>query len=118
VTDLPHERLIVGLQIHAADANIVVEDSGPLDTVVGLKMLNHAGDVIFEQRGPLRTWSWTSWSSTPHKAFAYRPGRAEDGTYFTPRRGGRYTIRLDVEPGSERGVPVEAWLQMRGGGWK
>ena len=111
MADLPAERLTLGLQIHAADANIVLKDSGPLDCTVSLKMLNEAGDVIVEERGPLRIWGWTYRLDRPHEAFVYRAG-------FTPRRRGRYSVTLEIEPGSARAVPVQARLQMRGGGWK
>jgi hypothetical protein len=139
VTDLPRERLTVGLQITAADTSIVVKKAGPLDTIVVLKMLNEGGDVIIEERGILRTWGWSYWSDSPHQAFVYRGGRSEEipikgglhtyrrldvkaddgwGSYFSPRRRGRYTVTLEIEPGSEPTVPIEARLQMRGGGWK
>jgi hypothetical protein len=139
VSGLPRDEFTVGLQIHAADTSIRVKDSGPLDTLVTLTMSNEASELIVEERGPLRTWAWTYGTDRPHEAFVYRSGRAEQvpidakihtyrlldvkadggwGTYFKPRRRGRYTVTLQVEPGSEHAVPVEARLRMRGGGWK
>jgi hypothetical protein len=140
VSGLPRdESFAVGLQITAADTSIAVKDSGPLDTLVTLKMLNEASEMIVEERGPLSTWGWTYRRDRPHEAFVYRAGRAEKapidskihtyrrldvkpdggwGSIFTPRGRGRYSVTLEVEPGSEGAVPVEARLQMRGGGWK
>jgi hypothetical protein len=112
-----------------------VKGSGPFDTIITLKVLNESGDLIIEERGALRTWSWTYRSTEPHRAFVHRGGRAEKipinskvhtyrrvdvkaedgwGSFFAPRRRGRYTVTLDAEPGSDRSIPVEVRLQMRG----
>lgn len=139
VSGLPRDEFTVGLQITAADTSIAVKDSDPLDTLVTLTMSNEASELIVEERGPLRTWKWTYLIDRPHEAFVYRSGRAEQvpidaktytyrlldvkpdegwGSYFKPRGRGRYSVTLQVEPGSEQAIPVEARLQMRGGGWK
>ena len=74
VTDLPRDEFTVGLQITAADTSVVVKESGPLDTIIALKMLNEDGVVIVEERGTLRTWRWAHRYPMKHQAFLHRRG--------------------------------------------
>jgi hypothetical protein len=119
---LPIEEYAAGFVIHSREARSGLRDSAraerkPRPSVV-LVVLDEHGRSVLDRRGNLSDWIWSGAPSRPDDAFVYARGahvevsdgrgtvRVERqvtgahsgwGTYFTPRRGAHYLLKLDIE---------------------
>lgn len=143
VERLPQDELTIGFEVASPNLEAaweLLEKRGLPGIVVGLTVLNERGQVVIEEEASLQDWVWGSpVVHVPYGAFVYRRGEEERveisptvsevqsvnvkadggwGTYFAPRKRGKYAITLKViGSGDEREIP-KARLLIMGGGWK
>lgn len=139
LSNLPEAELRVVFEIVSfEDGRAPLADTRPITATVELELTNERGETVVSTKAPLSSWSWVGLWGEDRTAFVYRSGRVREisreanitryeaakgvdggwGTYFTPRRNGRYTLRvvtLDPDPSSSRFLIT---LQVAGGGWK
>ena len=139
LSDLPEAELRVSLEIVSFESGRPpLCDTRPITATVELELTNEHGETVVSTKAPLNSWSWVGLWGEDRTAFVYRSGQVREisregnltryeavkgvdgswGTYFTPRRNGRYRLRvitLDPDPLSFRFLIT---VQVAGGGWK
>ena len=89
----------------------------PITAEVALDVTNENGQRVISVVGPLREWTWSGALGEASRAFVYRRGKTWEepmrnggveihnidvgadggwGSYFFPRRGGVYTVRVRI----------------------
>lgn len=139
IAGLPLEEYAAGFDVVASDAagtsiRSTRDDRRP-DPLVELRLENERGEAVLHQRGRLSEWVWSGSLAAPKAAFVYGRGKSAEvrlnatavenrregvradagwGTYFTPRRNGRYTLLLKVEEAEVSGGSYTTTLHVRG----
>ena len=132
--------MIVGLDITAPSQDERVKESGPLDALVRVTLVNSRGEIVIEQAGHLRQWSWSHGTyviEKEHAAFVYRVGEVRQvpigegvyggqwlgvradggwGTWFTSRSFEGYRLTLEVLEPAANGRRYQVRLLVVGGG--
>lgn len=136
---LPREEFIFGIQVigtHPREAEAVLRQS---KIHAQLTLTTNSNETVFDVAAPLQDWVWTCGVNGCSDAFAYRSGEEQGvprrdgtvdlertgigphggwGTYFTPRCGVEYLLKVaisgDLEPLPADAIRVVA----TGGGWK
>lgn len=137
---LPKREYTVGFDVGSRDSsgaasNAAVRDAHVPDPLVELVLRNEKGEVVLNQRGHLSDWVWSSALSNSQWSYVYNRGegheirinptttegqrtgiKADDGwgTYFTPRRRGRYQLGLAVVEADPRASSYAMSLHVRG----
>lgn len=115
---LPTVELVVGFQISdlsTEEARSAVRSS---TEAVSITLTDFGGSPVVERTVLLKDWVWTCGVPGCQGAFAYlREGEGSPGSYFIPRRGESYRLRIELPE-----VPLLAdrrvTVVLRGGGWK
>ena len=129
LADLPTEEFTVGLQFDGDT------DGKSVDAKVRVTLTNERGETVLEVADALANWTW---GTSPGRLFVYRRGVQKEipfgqssvrlqrvalgpdggwGTYFSPRRGGRYRLVFETLD-ANRANSAKAKLVALGGGWK
>lgn len=114
-------------------------DTKPITAITHLKVINEKGQIIIDHKAPLNEWTWSGPIHEKSKAFIYARGETTEislgdsavrlehasnradqgwGTYFVPRKDGRYTITLDIQEIDANLKFNDFQLVAYGGGWK
>ena len=139
VTSLPETELTVGFELHASSPSDAILDTKPISALAHLQVVNERGEVVIDQRAPLNQWVWSGAISRKSESFVYARGEQREipigsgtvrlerakvkadegwGTYFVPRRDGRYTINLEIQGHDPNSKFNDFRLVAYGGGWK
>lgn len=139
LTSLPEAELTLGFDLRASSPGDAILDTKPVSALAHLRVENERGDVVIDQRAPLDQWVWSGAISRKSESFVYARGDEREvpigpdtvrleranvkadngwGTYFTPRRDGRYVVKLEIH-GRDQNVKMQDFrLVAYGGGWK
>ena len=139
LTSLPEVELTLGFNIQVSSSDVTILETKPISARVHLRVENEKGDVVIDQNAPLNEWVWSGATSQKTKTFVYARGEMREvslddgsfryeslnikpdagwGTYFTPRRTGRYTVKLKIHGLNSNTQLDEFRLVAYGGGWK
>jgi hypothetical protein len=139
LSSLPEVELTLGFDIRASSPENAILDSKPISAPAHLLVENERGEIVIDQRAPLNQWVWSGAISRKSESFVYARGdereipigpgtyrreranvKADEGwgTYFTPRRDGRYTVNLKIQARDPKGQLDDFRLVAYGGGWK
>jgi hypothetical protein len=131
---LPHLESTIGLAI-ARKSLVAGEDAPRPSTLITVTLRDEKNHIVLSRQEHLSQWTRQYPIDDPQHAFLYQPGSliavpvgpdtshvqrfpiGEDdswGTYFTPRRGARYTLDLTVDEPDADSAAVDARLQIRG----
>lgn len=139
LSGLPRIDFTLGFDVVMAPGTELVRDAKPISSMAHLKVVNERNEVVIDESAPLDAMVWNTGGSEPRNAFVYAAGKSVEislgggtttyarereradrgwGSYFTPRRRGRYTVSLVLDE-RRPGLPLsELWLVAYGGGWK
>jgi hypothetical protein len=139
LASLPEVEFTLGFDVHASSPGDAILDTKPISALAHLLVENEKGEVVIDQRAPLNQWVWSGAINRPSESFVYARGdereipigagtirreranvRADEGwgTYFTPRRDGRYTVNLKIQGRDPKAIFNDFRLVAYGGGWK
>jgi hypothetical protein len=131
---LPHIESTIGLAI-ARRSSIAGEDAPRPSALITVTLRDEKSHIVLSRQERLSQWTRQYPIDDPQHAFLYQPGSliavpvgpdtshvqrfpiGEDdswGTYFTPRRGARYTLEFTVDEPDADSAAVDARLQIRG----
>ncbi len=139
IDGLPPGEYVVGFDVRTLEVQNGLRDSvrggrSP-NLAFALGLRNERGEEVFSATGPLAGWTWSGGLASPDAAFAYRRGKAREvrvsasltqsqregvgadggwGSYFTARRGGRYTLVLDTAAPFADADRFDVALRVRG----
>ena len=132
---LPTVESTIGIAISANIAQGSQQDPPKPAALIRLTLRDDHGDIVLSRHERLSEWIGSFALNSPSQVYLYQrgtqidvpvaPGAArverfpigrEDswGTYFTPRRGARYTLHLTVEEPDAAFVGAQARLQING----
>lgn len=136
---LPRIDFTLGVDVVMAPGSELMLDAKSISSMVYLKVVNERNEVVIDESAPLDAMVWNTWGIEPRNAFVYARGKSVElslggdtttyvregeradqgwGSYFTPRRRGRYTVSLVIDE-RDPGLPLsELRLVAYGGGWK
>jgi hypothetical protein len=139
LTSLPEVEFTLGFDIRARLPGDAILDTKPISAPAHLVVENERGEVVIDQRAPLNQWVWSGAINRKSESFVYARGdereipigagtirrertnlKADEGwgTYFTPRRDGRYTVNLKIQARDSKVQLDDFRLVAYGGGWK
>jgi hypothetical protein len=131
---LPHLESTIGLAI-ARKSLVASEDAPRPSALITVTLRDEKNHIVLSRQERLSQWTRQYPIDDPQHAFLYQPGSliavpvgpdashvqrfpiGEDdswGTYFTPRRGARYTLEFTVDEPDADSAAVDARLQIRG----
>lgn len=141
MSGLPRETFTIGLLVRQpAGATEPLYEIRPVSSViVRLELSNERGELVISEEAPLNEWVWSGPVDESFQSFVYVPGahvevpledgavrlelvgkKADEGwgTYFTPRRFGRYVAKVNVIHADPGAATYEFRVIAYGGGWK
>ncbi len=131
---LPHIESTIGLAI-ARKSLVAGEDAPRPSALITVTLRDEKNHIVLSRQERLSQWTRQYPIDDPQHVFIYQPGSliavpvgpdtshvqrfpiGEDdswGTYFTPRRGARYTLDLTVDEPDADSAAVDARVQVRG----
>lgn len=136
---LPTRDFVLGFQVSdPRPASEPLYDSRPISTMVRMTLTDETARIVVDESRPLNEWVWSG-SPRERTSFVYLQGLSRDvpvsdgvvspqpiglksdagwGTSFTPRRDGRYVLRVEILNGDPRAKKYEIQLKGVTGGWE
>ena len=131
---LPPIESTIGLAI-TRQSNAPNDDMPRTSALVTVTLRDEKNHIVLSRQERLSQWTRQHALDDPYHVFLYRPGSLIDvpvgpdvshvqrfpigeddswGTYFTPRRGARYTVDFSVDEPDGNSPAIDARLQVRG----
>ena len=105
---LPHTEFVLGFRIRLHDTSKSLWSDEPRpNPLVAVTVVDELGRVVVQEQSRLDGWTWSGSPVDRSQSFVYhrqdyrerKPVVGADkgyGTYFTPRRRGKYTLTINV----------------------
>jgi hypothetical protein len=139
LSGMPTERFIVGFEV-SRKVKIPRHEARtrPLKAEVRIRLVNERHETVIDERRPLSEWTWTGSPAAPtDRPFVYLRGATSEipigkdgsmrvveeshrpdggwGTYFAPRRNGKYELVVEILSSDPNARDFEAKVVAIGG---